>query len=120
MGQSDAASVLIHKGADLNAPSTNGADLKPINSAAACRNLEAAKEIVSALLKAGARVDSTQKGGYSALHSAAANGNLPLIKVLIQAGAKREVLSDDGKTPMQFAKERGRTEVVEFLAADGC
>jgi uncharacterized protein len=116
-GRISTGKILVDAGADLNANSKNGANLRPINSAAACRDLDAAYQMVSALLSGGADISAKQNGGFTALHSAAANGNVPLVKLLIERGADPHVLSDDKKTPLQFAQERNRTEIVELLSS---
>ena len=119
-GRTSAGKILIDAGADLDANSKNGANLKPINSAAACRDLDAAYQMVSALLGNGADISAKQNGGFTALHSAAANGNVRLVKLLLEKGADPHVLSDDKKTPLQFAQERNRTEIVELLSGVSC
>jgi ankyrin repeat protein len=71
---------------------------------------------VELLLTHGADIKAAQRGGYSALHSAAANGNVKLVNHLIKAGADSCAKSDDGKTPLDFAKERSQADVVEILS----
>jgi len=115
-GKSASAKFLLNAGADCNAVSRNGAELRPINCAAACRNLEAACDLVQLLLKGGADIKATQKGGYTALHSAAANGNVKLVTLLVQSGADKKARAD-GKTPLDFAEERNRTDVIEALSS---
>jgi len=114
-GKVASAKYLVEAGADTNAISLNGADLRPINCAAASRDLDSASELVQLLLKGGADIKATQKGGYSALHSAAANGNVSLVTLLVKSGADQYAKAD-GKTPLDFARERDRTEVVAVLS----
>ena len=115
MGRPEAAKALIEGGADVNALSRNGAELKPLNSAAACRDSEKAFETAKLLLEQKAENSPKQTGGYTPLHSAAANGNLALVKLLLESGADSKSLSDDGRSPLDFARERNREGVVDYL-----
>jgi ankyrin repeat protein len=114
-GQTRAAELLVRKGANVNAESENPARLTPLNSAAACRNLQSGLAISQLLIRNGADPSHAQAGGFTPLHSAAANGNRELVLTLIAAGADRRAVSQDGRTPVTLATERGHGNVVAIL-----
>ena len=76
-------------------------------------------EVVKILLKHGAKVDTTEKKGQTALMWAAAEGNAQAVQVLIDAGAdlRRELKS--GFNAMMFAAREGRLDVVSRLLDAG-
>jgi uncharacterized protein len=95
-GHPDAAKLLVERGADLEARSTNtqfALDAAPLHSASAAGQLE----VCEVLLDAGADVNAVQHGGYTALLDAAANGNSELVALLIERGADRTARLDDGR-----------------------
>lgn len=56
----------------------------------------------------------------TSLHIAALNGNLSLVKSLIdEGGAKVDAKTKNGKTPLHFAAQCGRADVVEYLLLNG-
>jgi uncharacterized protein len=109
-GDTESARLLLDAGADPNAAAANDTRLKPINSAAAA----GANGVVTLLIQRGADVDAVQRGGYTALHSAAANDNRALAQLLLDAGAA-VTASDDGRTPQALARERGHSELAAQL-----
>jgi ankyrin repeat protein len=95
-GQPEAARLLVERGADLEARSTNeqfALDAAPLHSAAAAGRLE----VCRVLLDAGAEVNAVQHGGYTALLDAAANKNRELYDFLLERGADRDARLDDGR-----------------------
>lgn len=114
-GHPQVAEILVHAGAEINIESENGARLAPLNSAAACRNREAALAIASLLLSHGADPNHAQTGGYTPLHSAAASGNEELIHALLKSGVDRDQKSADGRTASMFAREHGHLKIAEML-----
>ncbi|WP_321476672.1 ankyrin repeat domain-containing protein [uncultured Paludibaculum sp.] len=97
-GQLAAAGFLLSRGADPLARSTNKMANLPIHAAAATRQAA----IVEMLLDAGTPANATQHGGYTALHSAAQNGDQASMNVLLRHGGDMNLASDDGKTPAQL------------------
>jgi uncharacterized protein len=96
-GHPEAAKLLVERGADLDARSTNeqfALDAAPLHSASAAGQLE----VCRVLLDAGADVNAVQHGGYTALLDAAANGNDELVEFLLERGADRTARLDDGRT----------------------
>ena len=57
-----------------------------------------------------------EQGGYTPLHTAAANGNTKLVQVLLAHGADPNLEADDAKRAVDPAREKGYTEIVELLA----
>ena len=57
-------------------------------------------EAVRALLEAGARLDATNRSGYTPLHYAAIFGRAAIAAELIRRGAPVNVPDRDGKTPL--------------------
>ena len=75
--------------------------------------------MASALLNAGAAVDARDDAGFTALHSAAELGILPLIDALLQRGADPNASAEvDGKgvTPLHLAATRGHADAISRLA----
>ena len=82
--------------------------------------METSKEhldVVKALLRAGAPVNTRDDAGESALMLAATVGNAKAAKRLLKAGADRTLLNRDGKSAVDLARENGHAAVVELLEA---
>ncbi len=75
-------------------------------------------ETVQVLLDAGANVNlADQTEGFTALMTAAAEGQLEVVKLLMAHGADPTMEDVDQDTALSFAMKRRQTEVVEFLSA---
>jgi ankyrin repeat protein len=86
--QEDAARVLIEHGADLEARSTGTiARVPPLGTAAFVRSVPLAR----LLLDAGANVNGQGEDGFTALHTAAQNGDEELARLLLERGADAEL-----------------------------
>jgi len=57
--------------------------------------------------------------GLTFIHSAALNGQIEMVKYLIQNGAGINIKSLDGQTPMCYACKEGHLAIVEYLANQG-
>jgi len=55
------------------------------------------------------------QNGESALHAAALFGQLPVVKLLIEAGADPTLCNEDGMTPLQVAIQAKKSYVVDYL-----
>ena len=90
------------------------------------------REAVPALLEAGARLDTTNRSGYTPLHYAAIFGRAAIAAELIRRGAPVNVPDRDGKTPLWRAlhapamrydnagkSQVDTTEVAQVLRAAG-
>ena len=55
------------------------------------------------------------KCNYTPLHSAILKGNLGVIEYLVNQKADLSAKTDEGKTPLEIAKENELPNVVEFL-----
>lgn len=53
--------------------------------------------------------------GETALHKAAEQGDLESVKILIQAGARKDIKNNKGLTALDLAKKDNKIAVVEFL-----
>jgi ankyrin repeat protein len=103
--------LLIRAGADIHLPAKGFGTVTPLHSAVAGRNPDA----VEALLKAGAKPNVRQQGGFTPLHSAANNGDARSTRLLLDYGADSSLKSDDGKTPADLAAHRGHADVASML-----
>ena len=92
----------------------------PIHWAAAHRVLPAVRALLKSEEEAYKRVD---KGGMTALHDAVGVGftghNFEIIRMLIEAGADINKLTNLGRTPMRFAVTSGHTEATKILIDAG-
>jgi hypothetical protein len=109
--QPEATRLLLQRGADVEAVSTNPMALRPIHSAAA----GGSSEIVAKLLSQRADPNSRQHGGWTALHAAAASGRIDMVRALVQHGADVQAANDEGKTAYDLAVAKNHAAVVQLL-----
>ncbi|KAF3938587.1 Ankyrin-2 [Dactylella cylindrospora] len=57
-------------------------------------------------------------GGYTPLHIACAFGHASAVKTLLIHGGDPEQQTDDGKTALNVAEEKGFGEVVEIIKSE--
>uniref|UniRef100_A0A5K3F636 ANK_REP_REGION domain-containing protein n=1 Tax=Mesocestoides corti TaxID=53468 RepID=A0A5K3F636_MESCO len=113
-GYAEAVDLLISHGAEVTATCKNG--FTPLHIAAKMKTAE----IASSLLKAKANVDAVSQNGYSPLHLAALEGDISIVRTLVDDYAAQVSLSaDDGLTPLHLAAQADRADVVEFLLDRG-
>ena len=87
--------------------------------AAEVGNIDAVKQH----LAAGTDVNAKDKDGWTPLHPASYEGHVEIVELLIGKGAdvnaKVEFGSFQGKTPLDAANNRSRTEIVSLLRKHG-
>lgn len=115
-GRGGVFDLLRGRGADLEAPARNATQVRPLHSAAAQRDPAVALDLVRRLLEAGAAPNVRQQGGFTPLHEAAQRGHVEMVALLLAHGADVEVRTDDDKSALDLAREKGRDEVVRLLA----
>lgn len=106
--------TLLRAGADVNATSANAQANQPLHAALA---LGRDPETTQLLLDHGADPNAIQVGGFTPLFSAATVNRRDLAKLLLDHGAHAHQLCDSGKTPADFARDRGHTELADWLEA---
>ena len=106
-----AAAALLGAGAEVDARAKNKFDNTPLQVGM----LSQAREAARVLLALGANPNLKMSEGFTALHEAAANGDVPSIEILLAAGADQKLLSPDGKSPLDLARERKQEAAIKAL-----
>ena len=115
-GHGETAEALLDAGADVRAVAQNSEGNLAINAAAAGPPADRRPEIVRLLIARGAVVDGRgSPDGHTPLHEAAFNGDLPLIRVLLEHGADRSARTGEGETALDIAVKQGRHEAARLL-----
>jgi len=112
-GQTEAARLLLVKGADVNAKDHYG--FAPLHEAA----LNGRTELAELLLTNGADVNAKATYDYTPLHAAAWEGHKKAIELLIAKGADINARMRGSWTPLLFAAWYGHWEAAELLIAKG-
>lgn len=108
----DAVQLLLEHGAHAHQISHNPQRNQALHAVIALGN---SPETILLLLAAGADVNATQAGGFTPLHQAAAAGKRELVMLLLENGARRDAVCNQGKRPGDYARERNHAGVVELL-----
>ncbi len=109
-GHNEIINFLLQKGASVNLPNKNRRTALMLASSGPFN------ETVKILLNAGANpniVDNIEQ--FSALMFASAEGQLEVVKTLVENGADRALKDIDGDTAYDFAIKKGHTNVADFL-----
>jgi uncharacterized protein len=114
-GKTDAARLLLNKGAEVNARSTNQMQNMPLHAAAAGQHAA----IVKLLLDHGASANARQHGGWTPLHAAAQNGDLETARALVTSGADVQARADNNQSALDLALTKAQQAMVDFLEANG-
>ncbi|WP_234648435.1 ankyrin repeat domain-containing protein [Dyadobacter sp. CY356] len=110
-GYNQIVKILLEKGADVSAVDP-GMKATALHAAAYAGRTEAAKLLVDF------HIDVNKQGpynGYTALHDAIWQNNIEVVKVLLDAGADLNLLSNDGKSALDFAQSRNRNEIITLI-----
>lgn len=110
-GQLNAVKALIAAGANVNAAAKNPLKVQALHAAVAGRNLE----IVKAVLDAGADPNAQQQAGFRPMHEAGTNANRKLAELLLAHGADPSLPNDEGKSAIDFARDKGHAEFADWL-----
>lgn len=115
-GLEEHVDLLLHHGADILATSQEGET--PLN--AACSGAERPSEagrylrVIQKLLDAGADPRTAGRKQHTPLHNACANCCPRIVEVLLQRGARAEVVNCAGHTPMDCLMQVTDGEVTRF------
>jgi ankyrin repeat protein len=110
----EAVRALLDLGADVRPASKNGG-FTALHSAVADDAGAATKDIVRMLLDAGADPNAQSASGGTPLHTAAFTGDVPVIEMLLAAGASTDIADKKAQTPLDYARERKNTEAAATL-----
>ena len=104
---------LFQLGADINAIDHMGRT--PLHEVATVISDGAEIDTLKVLMAKGARIDTQDKHGETALHIAAKNGCTHMVAALLYFKADATIKNTLGKTAMQLAKDNGYAATVELL-----
>ncbi len=110
-GYTEIVKLLLEAGADVTAGDP-GMKATALHAAAYAGRTEAARLLIAY------KIDIDKQGpynGYTALHDAIWQNNIETAKALIEAGARLDIRSKDGQTPLDLAKSRGRKEIEVLI-----
>jgi uncharacterized protein len=111
-GTPEAVATLLAAGASVDAVSNNPQRNQPLHAALA---LGKNAETVRLLLNHGAQANAAQAGGFTPIFSAAIANRRDLAEILLAHGADPHPKNDQGKTPADFARERGHVDLAVWL-----
>jgi len=108
-GNFDAVKFLIDHGAKIEGLDQVG--LPPVSCAISLKQ----PELIELLLQHRADVNLPDRDQNTALHHAAMQGDLNLVKKLVIAGAERKAQNTDGQTPLVLARKHQYFHLAEWL-----
>lgn len=107
-GSTEAASMLLKAGAEVDAIARNSQQVTPLHSAVAGGH----SAIARLLVEHGAGVNIRQKDGFTPLMEAAQNGDASLVDFFLQHGADPTLATDSGRTAADCARQAGHAELA--------
>lgn len=110
-GKRECAEILLERGADVDAETTNAMKNRPLHAAAAGRHLD----VCRLLLDRGASPNAKQAGGFTPLHAAAKHGDEDLVELLLKYGASPNLRDDEERRAADLAEAEGHVEIAARL-----
>jgi ankyrin repeat protein len=110
-GHTEIVKLLLEAGADVSAVDP-GMQATALHAAAYAGRTEAAKLLIAY------KIDIDKQGpynGYTALHDALWQNHIETAKVIIEAGANLTLKSNQGQTPLEFARSKRLGELVTLM-----
>lgn len=112
-GHTVVVGFLVEKGAEVDNMDING------RTALMYASSGPFEETVKLLLAKGAEVNvQGTLEGFTALMTAAAEGQIEIVRRLLDHGADRSLEDKDGDTALSFARQQGHAEVVKLLESE--
>ena len=109
-GHAPVVEYLLGAGAEIDARESNG------RTALMYASSGPFEETVKLLLASGAEVNvQGTLEGFTALMTAAAEGQVEVVRHLLDHDADRSLEDEDGDTALTFARQNGHTEVIALL-----
>ena len=116
LGRSDIALFMVETGSiPGGVDSRDAVGFFPIYSA----SFYGLKDVVTALIEAGADINLAKKDGGTPLYMASQEGHVEVVRELLRGGANVDQAEKDGATPLFMASQEGHVEVVRELLAAG-
>jgi len=103
----------LSQSTDFNVNNENNSGENPLMMAAFMGNAKLVKFLVEN------RKAFVNKDGWSPIHYAVISGDLEIVSILINAGAKIDALSPNESTPLMYAARYGHIRVVKLLLDKG-
>ena len=115
----DIIRALVKAGADINVEGVDTILTKAVKVDPKRGVTPQDVEFVRFLISMGVNVNhKSQMFGTTALHEAAER-DVKLVQVLVEAGADVNVADEDGSTPLSIAQHAGKQDIVKYLQAHG-
>ena len=110
-GWHNVVELLLENGADVDKVAMNGSDLTPLQSAVSRQHAD----VVRVLLEYNPDVNVKMLGGFTPLMMAAALGLLDIVQMLLDNGADKTMVSEDGRNAEAFAVSSGHQELAKLF-----
>jgi hypothetical protein len=117
-GNTALVALLVERGVDINIPRDPEWPERPIGTAAALNHAETIRWLV----EHGSAINYEWDGGEPyciPLSAVIRDGNLEIVKLLVEAGARLDVLDRRGLTPLSWAINLGKKEIAAYLRSKG-